>query len=232
METAVTLEKFQGPLDLLLQLIEKEELPIAEISIAEVTDQYVRYLDTLEELFPEELADFLVIATKLLYLKSKTLLPYLYPEEDEGPSLAEQLKLYKRYSEASKIIGKMWENNLLAYGRTEPPVKMEEFVVPSNAQANNLLISFTNLLKRLKPVNPLPKLQIDSMVSIKERIVSIYEAVQKFRQLSFTNLLSDATNKTEIIINFLALLELVKTQKIFINQPTMFDDLHISIVTF
>jgi segregation and condensation protein A len=77
METAVTLEKFQGPLDLLLQLIEKEELPIAEISIAEVTDQYVRYLDTLEELFPEELADFLVIATKLLYLKSKTLLPYL-----------------------------------------------------------------------------------------------------------------------------------------------------------
>jgi segregation and condensation protein A len=231
MTTSVALEKFQGPLDLLLQLIEKEELPIAEISIAEVTDQFVRYLDTLEEMFPEELADFLVIATKLLYLKSKTLLPYLYPEEDEGPSLAEQLKLYKRYSEASKIIAKLWDNKKLSYGRVEKPVKIEEFVVPSNAQATDLQTSFINLLKRLKPVNPLPKLQIDSTVSIKERIVSIYEAVQKFRSLSFANLLSDASNKTEIIINFLALLELVKAQKIFINQREMFEDLNITIVT-
>src|SRR3989338_6596602 len=120
MAKEIKLEKFQGPLDLLLQLIEQDELNITEISLSNVTEQFFDYLNKLEESRSEELADFLVIATKLVYLKSKHLLPYLYPEADEGPSLAEQLKLYKRYADASKEIGRLWEQGSIASGRIEP----------------------------------------------------------------------------------------------------------------
>ena len=130
MSTEIKLEKFQWPLDLLLQLIEQEKMAITEISLSEVTEQFLNYLDKLsapgvDSDHSDFLADFLVIAAKLVYLKSKHLLPYLQPEEDEGPNLADQLKLYKQYLEASKKILAFWQAERLAYGRTEPPVKVE-----------------------------------------------------------------------------------------------------------
>jgi len=98
----VQIEQFQGPLDLLLRLIEKEKLDITEVALSKVTEQYLKHLELIEESLPEDLADFLVIATKLLYIKSKALLPYLYPEDDDETDLAEQLKMYKLFLEAAK----------------------------------------------------------------------------------------------------------------------------------
>ena len=133
------LEKFEGPMDLLLQLIEGEELDITEVSLAQVTEQYFKYLDKLEKNRSAKLVDFLVIAAKLIYLKSKNLLPYLYPEEElEGPSLADQLKMYKAYVDASKNIEQKWEDGSLSYGRIEKPIKIKEFVVPANAGIDDL----------------------------------------------------------------------------------------------
>jgi len=227
MATNLVLEKFQGPLDLLLQLIEQEKLSITEVAVAGVTEQYFAYLSGLGEERSEELADFLVIATRLVYLKSKHLLPYLYPEEDEGPSLADQLKLYKRYADASKEIGQLWERGNVAYGRVEPPLKAEGFILPANALAKDLHLSFVLLLERLKPIAPLPEVAIDRSVSVKQKIEAIYAALKKLRQISFKNLVQNAENRTEVIVSFLAILELVKEEKVSILQTATFEDMMI-----
>jgi len=228
MSTEIKLEKFQGPLDLLLQLIEQEELNITEISLSKVTEQYFDYLNRLDESRPEELADFLVIATKLVYLKSRNLLPYLTAEEDDGPSLADQLKMYKRYVEASAHISQFWTAGKIAYGRLEPPVKLDHFVLPLNAAAEDLKNALLGLLKKIKPLSPLPRVTIDRTVSVKNQIDYISNLLKQQKNISFSSILDKAENRTEVIASFLALLELVKQLKITINQKQSFEDILIT----
>lgn len=223
----IKLEQFSGPLDLLLALIEQEELNINDIALSKVTEQYFDYLNKLEEHRPEELADFLVIATKLVYMKSKNLLPQLMADEDDGPSLAEQLKMYKRYIEASRDIYGMWQDDTAGYGRLEPPVKAEGFVLPVNAKANDLHQSFVSLLKRLKPINPLPKVNIDRAISVKQKIDSIFNLLKLHKKIHFSTILAEAGNKTEVIVSLLAILELVKSGDAAIHQLNSFADLEI-----
>ena len=103
----IKIENFEGPLDLLLQLIEREELDITTVSLLDVADQYINYLSKIEDKKPEMLADFLLIAAKLLYIKSRALLPELETDSDEDSmDLARQLKMYKKFVEASKILSK------------------------------------------------------------------------------------------------------------------------------
>lgn len=215
-------------MDLLLQLIDQEKLDISEISLARVTEQFFSYLDQLEENRSEELADFLVIAARLVYLKSHSLLQYAYPEdENAGPSLADQLKLYKQYVEASKVVNGLWEKQNIAYGRVEPPVKSAKFVLPANAGANNLCNAMMFLLARLKPLEPLPKVTIDHSISVKQKIDAIRNLLKNGQELSFKNLLSSAQNKTEVIVSFLAILELVKQRSVQFKQVDAFADLRI-----
>lgn len=228
MAKEIKLEKFQGPLDLLLQLIDQEKLDITEISLAEVTDQYFHYLNTLGEDRSEELADFLVIATRLVYIKSKELLPYLYPPEEEGADLAEQLKFYKRYADASKTIEKMWNEGKMGYGRIEPKIVVSGFSAPLNAGLNDLHSAILILLKRLKPIDPLPLVKIEKTVSVQQKIKSIYDTLQKIKKLSFKDLLEKSENRSEVIVSFLALLELVKQEKVSIHQNRSFSDLVIN----
>ncbi len=226
----IKLEKFQGPLDLLLQLIELEKLNITEVSLSQITEQFLNFLDKLENDRSEELADFLVIATKLVYLKSKTLLPYLYPEEDEGPSLADQLKMYQQYILASKKINILWSQNRIAYGRIEPPVKNTEFVLPLNARTGDLLKSMEKLVSRLRPLNPLPKITIDRAVSVKQKIESIWNTLKQHKKLNFTDLIAESENKTDVIVSFLALLELMRDHKAFINQDSAFGNMEVHLI--
>jgi segregation and condensation protein A len=228
MAKEVKLEKFEGPLDLLLQLIENEELAITEVSLSEVTDQFFKYLTSLETDRSDELADFLVIATRLVYIKSRQLLPYLYPPEEEGMSLADQLKFYKRYAEASKHVEKLWLSGKMAYGRIEPAPVMQGFTAPLNAAATDLRNSFVSLLKRIKPINPLPQVKIDRTVSVQQKIKSIYEALQKIKTLQFKDVFGNAHSRSEIIVSFLAILELVKQEKISIDQTSAFNEFTIN----
>jgi len=227
MSSNIKLEKFQGPLDLLLQLVELEKMNISEVALSQVTEQFLKHLDTLEAGRSEELADFLVIATKLVYLKSKNLLPYLYPEEDEGPSLADQLKMYQQYVEASKKVEILWNQNRIAYGRVEPPVKPEGFILPQNAQTADLYNSFTALVLRLRPISPLPIATIDHSISVKQKITSIYDLIKSRKTINFGELLSDAANRTEVIVSFLALLEIIKDGQAYVSQGDSFGSMQI-----
>lgn len=223
----IKLEQFQGPLDLLLQLIEQEELNITEISLAKVTGQYFDYLKGMKESDFGELADFLVIAAKLVYLKSRRLLPYLQPEEDEGPGLAEQLKMYARYREASRQVEDLWNSGKIGYGRVEPALKTEEFILPNNARPENLRAAMVLLLNRLKPASPLPRVTIDRGVSVRQKIEAIFDFLKRWRKFGFGQLFKKNRNKTEVIVSFLALLELVKQEQVSIRQETAFAELEI-----
>lgn len=223
----IKLNKFEGPLDLLLQLIEGEKLAITEISLAEVTDQFFEYLNALEGEQSEELADFLVIATKLVYIKSRQLLPYLYPAEEEGPDLAEQLKLYKKYADASLVVEELWKKEAIAYGRMEPPAHVEGFYPPFNAAVTDLHGSILAVLKRLKPLNPLPEVKLDRTISVREKVKNIYDTLLKLRSLNFKDMLDNANSRTEVIVTFLALLELIKQEKASIQQKEAFGELRI-----
>ena len=221
----IKLEQFEGPYDLLLQLIADKKLEITEIAISEVTEQYLAYLDTLEKKRPEELADFLVVAAKLLLMKSSRLLPQFAPEEEEGPSLEEQLKLYKAFLDASKTVNTMWLNGKRASFRVEPPRRPEAFLPPKNFMLEALHESMVQLLNRLKPPKELPLARIDKAVSMKEKIDVIRRLLKSRKQFSFSELLKDSKNRTEIIVGLLALLELVKLKVVGLRQEKGFGEI-------
>ena len=167
----VKTEKFAGPLGLLLQLIEEQELDINQVSLAEVTEQYLGYLEQMEKRQPEDLADFLVIASKLIYIKSKNLIPTLEAEED-AEELELQLKIYKEYLEASKTIQKIINRKKFAYIREKSIILESIFSPPKSLKIEKIHNAFAAVLGRIEPIIELPKRAIRRAMSIKEKINS------------------------------------------------------------
>ena len=227
MKPEIKLEQFSGPLDLLLSLIKDNKCDISKIALSEVTEQYLRYLDKLEKNKDEELADFLVVGARLLFLKSRMFLPQFAPEEEDGESLEQQLKLYKAFVDASRKVNKLWLNRYRSTFRIEPPRKKTGFIAPLNFSAEAIYQSFIGLIKRLRPLMPLPQTQIDRTISLKERIDKIRKLINTGKKIVFFSLLENAQNKTEVIVSFLALLELVKQKAIIFKQEATFSDISI-----
>lgn len=224
MSVQFKIEHFEGPLDLLLQLIEQEELTISEVSLAKVTEQYLGHI-THTPVLPDELADFLLVASKLLLIKSKTLLPDLNIP-DEGPSLADQLRMYKEYVEASKEILAMIKKKRFAFPRELPP-RQEGFFPPKTITAAKLELVFDGILQSLAPLIALPKAALSRAVSIKEKIAVIQDLLRRELQSHFSHIVANAKNKTEVIVSFLALLELVKQRLVDVEQGELFTDIAI-----
>lgn len=221
----VAMPQFTGPLDALLQLVEERKMPITELSISAVTEQYLHYLDTLEEADPNDLADFLVVAAKLLLLKSKALLPQFAPEEDEGPNLVDQLRLYKMFVAASRQLEARWLASLRSYGRSEPVRVVVDPTPPTNVTQTTLHASMLRLVQRLKPPKPLPRTTIDRAVSLKEKIAHLRQLLSEKGSVSFFGTVADKTSRTDVIVGFLALLELVKQQAAVVDQDELFGDI-------
>jgi len=228
MNAEFKLQQFSGPLDLLLSLIDDKKLNISELSLSEVTEQFLGHLNKIEDKKPEDLADFLVIATRLLFIKSNRLLPQFVVEEEEGPSLEDQLRVYRAFVDASKKVNKLWLNSNRSVFRSEPPRKVEEFIAPENFSTDNLLESFVRLLKKIEPAKSLPRTQIDKNISVKETIERIRKILSGSKKTSFNSLLQDSKNRTEVIIGFLALLELVKDGAVALRQGNNFKDISIT----
>jgi segregation and condensation protein A len=226
MTLKLTLNDFSGPLELLLSLLDEKKVHITDITLSDITDQYIEYLNTLSEEREEELADFLIIATKLLLLKSRALLPHLFPEEEaDGESLKEQLRLYRKFLEASKRLNNIWETQSYAFFRLEPPQRSEEVFLPKKLTLDQLHRSMVQLRDRLKPSKPLLRTHIGKTVSLKEKINEIHAFLKKKRQVSFFGCIHDKTNRSEVIVGFLALLELVKQHHVGITQDSAFGDI-------
>ena len=229
MDTPYTfrLEQFEGPLELLLRLIEEEKLDITTISLATVTDQYLSYLEHEEQLPPDEVADFLVVAAQLIYIKSKYLLPSLELEA-EDTNLEEQLKIYREYYDASKVITQMIGRKRFAYVRDVPLTLPQEqrFSPPKRLRMEQLAAALRSVIGRLEVIIKLPTIVLKNTVSIREKIQALREAL-KLGVLNF-HAFYDRSNKQDIIVSFLALLELVKLRDVRVQQDRLFSEIVIT----
>src|SRR3989339_144707 len=227
----ITLEQFSGPLDLLLKMIEEEKLDITEISLAKVADQYIVYIEQNAAIDPDEVADFLVIAARLLLIKSKTLLPYLVRDDDEEEiqDFAQQLKIYKDFVEAAKRIEELFNRGAVMHSRDMLKLSEDEhlFYPPPNVSLGVLQANFVEIAERLRPAPILAEESIVKAVSIEERIADIKQALQKFEQLSFYKFIEKNTTRIDVIVSFIALLELVKQRGVSAEQRALFGDINI-----
>lgn len=227
MPHALSLSNFHGPLDLLLQLIEDQKLEITTISLADVTEQFLQYLNALEDHHPDELSDFLVVATKLLLLKAQTLLPYLTIEEEEDPrELETQLRMYKKYADATNVLSTMWEREVLYAKKFVPRHAAKLFVAPS-CTVTQLYDVFHTVLERLEPIVRIPKAAMEKAMTLREKLCTIQEALRTNIRMHFHELLAQTKDHQDVVVTFLALLELVKQQVIDIRQDRAFGDITI-----
>lgn len=223
------LEHFEGPLDLLLQLIEEEKLPIMQVSLAEVTDQFLRHLQSIEQRYPEELADFLVVAARLVLIKSRALLPIAI-DDDDGVDLEEQLKIYREYYVAAKHIHSMILKRRYSFSRNaslKVAPKERSFRPPEKLFAEDVQRIFQILLKRLEPFIKIPEETIARTINLKEKLESIRRKIMTEVRMNFHTLISQASSKVEVIVTFLALLELVKQRAITVEQNGIFSTIEI-----
>lgn len=222
---------FSGPLDLLLQLIEQQEMDITQISLAAVTEQFLEHVRKIEKLDTNQLADYLSIAAKLLVLKSKQLLPTLEIERDEEEpafDLESQLLLYKQFKEAAKYLKKLDANRQQSLNR-EPAFEEKINFYPDPAVTADLLhANILKVLKELEEIIKEPEGTVREIVSLQERIATLQERIRGQAQSKLSELLAGAKDRTEVIVTFLALLELTKQRIIVVEQDELFADITIN----
>jgi len=225
----IKLEQFEGPLDLLLRLIEQQKFDITQISLFQVADQFIEYLNQTKDLSLNELIDFLIVATKLLLIKSKMLLPSLnLKEEEEIQKLENQLKIYKEYFDASQKINEMIFKKNFSFTREKTKPITSIFNPPQNLNKNVLAEIFAEVLKNLEViVCPSTNEQkiIKKVFSLQEKIEHIKNLIFKKSKLSFNHLINSSKSKIEIIVSFLALLELIKQKHIIVVQEENFKEI-------
>lgn len=217
---------YEGPLDLLLQLIEHAELDITSLALAQVTDQYLGHLRKISEHNPGEVSAFLVIASRLLQIKSEALLPrppQREPgEEDPGEALARQLIIYKRFKELANLLLQRESERWRTYFRQAPPPQLDLGIDLSGLSIDDLLaaanciFSQQSIFPELSTVVPPPR------VTIREKIGVIADYLRRHREGTFDQLLGDRRYRLDIVVTFLALLELVKRRMIDAQQETLF----------
>ncbi|KKT34947.1 MAG: Segregation and condensation protein A [Parcubacteria group bacterium GW2011_GWA2_44_12] len=220
------LEQFEGPLDVLLQLIEAEKLDITAISLANVADEYVAYVESRPDISLDELADFLVVAARLLILKARTLLPYLVIEEEEDAGgLALQLKMYREYARAAHEVAFVLANERRSFAKIPVKIAAPARFSPGSEVSAALLREIAESLAARFNSAILPLRTIKRIFNIREKIVQITNLMKGYEQVSFPNLLLEVRDRSEIIVTFLAILELMKLNEIELMQETIFGEL-------
>jgi segregation and condensation protein A len=223
---------YEGPLDLLLDLIERAELDITSVSLASVTDQYLAYIKGLERMNADEISAFLVIAAKLLQIKSEALLPRppsrAPGDEDVGRSLIDQLKLYKRFKEIGGWLNAREQANLRTYLRVAPPPKVEPKLDLSNITLERLVAAATEAFAKEHNKQPLGVIIAPPRVTIREKIDLIARVMKDVERASFRVLLEPGASRLEVVVTFLAMLELVKRYRIHAHQEGLFSDIEIN----
>lgn len=221
----IRLPVFEGPLDLLLHLIEREELDITTVALAQVTNQYLAYLAQLEQGRVKEWAHFLVVAAKLLLIKSLALLPRppaLSPEtEDMGDELVRQLQVYKRFKEIAALLHEREKQGLHGYVRIAPLPRVEPQLDLGDVTLSDLLAAVREALDAM-PAPPVGEVVAPITVTIAGQIARIEEQLAWRPQVHFRQLLSDVTTRVEVIVTLLALLELIKQDRVRVWQERLF----------
>lgn len=239
MSVLYKLDTFEGPLDLLLHLIDKAEIDIHEVSISEITIQYMDYLHAMKELELEVTSEFLVMAATLLAIKSKQLLPKPpvfeddyedWPDDGLDPrdELIQKLVEYRKFKQiAEQLREKEFERSLVFSREPEdmtPFMKQEKVNPVEGIQLSDLIVAFQKALRRAARRNIVATVQRDE-ISVKDRIRDIVDVLKQFETVRFSRLIRENMDRHEIVVTFLAILELMKMKHIRCFQHQLFDDI-------
>lgn len=228
MQFAVTQEAFTGPLGLLLEVLEKRELDITSVSLAAVADEFLVRM-TEQEVPPEELADFLLVASRLIYMKSRELMPYLRLEDEEegANALTEQLRIYKEFVAAAERLEARFMQSILYVRPSIRRSRAPTFLPPTNVLASTLADVYRTVLKRLEPFFALQHVSMERVKSIEERIIELQGAIASRAQMSFGDAVRGATKKVDVVMSFLALLELLRRNIVRVTQQAAWGEIMI-----
>lgn len=236
MQYKVTIENFDGPLDLLLHLIKENDLDIYDIKIEEVTKQYLDYIKAMQDLNLSVASEYLVMASELLEIKSKMLLPKRKSleedeyEEDPREVLIERLLAYKKYKEITSEFKELELTRKLVL--TKEPENLSYYVKEEknsgDIDLSNLLEAFNNLMKRKEFDKPIATKITKNELSITEKVSRIRNILKEKRKINFEELFEVST-KEEIIVSFLSILEMVKKDEITLSQDDNFKQITISL---
>lgn len=220
---------YEGPLDLLLQLIERAELDITKLALVEVTKPFLDFVRQLEDQQAEEVSSFLVVAARLMQIKSEALLPRPPErepgEEDPGDELVRQLMLYKRYKEIAEVLDDRTTSGFRTYLRLESPEKVETKITLEEVDIQNLFNAAKEVFKLYEDEQSVGTVIKTSRISIREKIQRISELLVLEGTTSFQELLGENYSKLNIVITFLALLELVKQYRVQVTQENLFSEI-------
>ncbi len=232
----VRVGEFEGPLELLLDLVEKRKLHISDVSLSIVADDFIEHIKALEEFPMADSADFILIASTLLLIKSKSLLPNLdLTPEEEGSidDLEQRLREYQKYKSLAVGIQTMFGRFL--FFAEEPRQRPVVFAPTSELSLASLHQTLAGVLQNLPKPSTLPKVVVDKVISLEEMIGTLAERVQKSLSMSFKEFsrsgkpssLEAKADKINVIVSFLAMLELVKRGAVRVRQDQHFDDIQI-----
>ena len=243
MEISYKLEHFEGPLDLLLHLIEKNKVSIYDIPIVEITNQYLDYVNHMDKEDLNLVSDFLVMAATLIDIKSRMLLPREEEEESEEEDprteLVNRLLEYKKYKYISQELADLEDSAGLhlfkpatvppEVARYEPPVDLDELL--DGLTLARLQTIFHQVMKRKEDKIDRVRSSFGTIkkepISLEERIGSVMDYARKHRTFRLRQILEQGADKLEVVVTFLAILELMKIGKIHLTQEHLFDDMEI-----
>jgi segregation and condensation protein A len=219
----------------LLHLIERQQLDITVISLAQVTEQYLVQIEQLKEGRLDELVDFLAIGARLVLIKSRALLPQppVLPgdgeeEEDPAEALVRQLRVYRRFKQAAAWLSARESAGLRAYLRVAPPPRLEARLDLRGLTVDELLATLRAVLARSEALEDSVQLALPRLLTIEEQTARLRESVRDGRAVDFRDVLSAKPDRVEVAVTLLALLELVKRQEMIAYQPYLFGPIRIS----
>lgn len=232
MDYAVKIDAFEGPLDLLLHLIKESKVDIWDIKIVDITDQYLNYIKSMENLNLNIASEYLVMASELMEMKSKMLLPRYQEESEEEEidpreQLIQKLIEYQKYKEMTKSFKELEEVRHEFY--TKAPESLKEYVdedtvISSDVTLDDLMKAFEKFLQRKKLEKPLSTTVTKKEITVEERRTSIRKILKEKKKVDFFELFEEVT-KEYVVVTFLAVLEMAKKQELTIYQENNFDNI-------
>ncbi|MBY0538146.1 segregation/condensation protein A [Patescibacteria group bacterium] len=222
---------FEGPLELLIELVEKRKLLINDISLAAVTDEYIKQVSAMQEKSLPHTAQFVQLAATLLLIKSKSLLPVLELTKEEEvmiDDLEDRLRQYQIYRDAGQYLISIFGKTPLYSPRFVPP-KEALFIPDEYCTVDALREAMESVLLNLPKKEVKPKVQVKQTISLEEMMHNLQRRIETQLKTKFSQLRADATEHKEVIVGFLAILELVKQGNVLVTQLGRFDDIEIEL---
>jgi len=225
-------EIYNGPLDLLLKLISESELDITRVSLAKVTDQYLDHLKDIQNKSAIEVSGFLIIAAKLIQIKSEAILPRPLErqegEDDPAENLARQLKIYRAIKQSAGLLQALEENGHRTYIRLVPPPVINEIVDLDGLDIDDLAKYLKNLYRFEEEASPVSSIVTIPKITIKQKIRDLINRMRENDEISYQELLYGKKDRIEAIVLFLSILELIKQNFAVVTQTSIFGDIRIS----